>query len=182
TEFRTLTNIFSEHLVRSGGLLIADDYNFNIGHFNNCRIITGYINPLKLPPLFKDWLRKYYAEEIIMKGNEKNSVDEMNWLNWIPSGGTVAVLQSDKMPVWPKGTIVTSKTGLDDLITAVHPVFAKYNAEAKERAMVFIAKMNPYVKIYETSEIKDGKKVTNYTYIVERSKPVLIPFIKFISE
>ena len=181
-EYKTLISLFAAHLLKNGGMLIAEDYNFNTGHYNNCRVIAGYINPLKLPPLFKDWLRKYYSEEIILRGNEKNAGDEMNWLNWIPSGGTVVVSQSDKVPVWPKGTIVTTKTDLADLITAVHPVFAKYNPEAKERALIFIDKMNPYVKITETTEVKDGKKVTNFTYIAEKSKPVLIPLIKFISE
>ncbi len=182
TEYKTLVSLFTAHLVKNKGLLIADDYNFNTGHYNNCRIITGYINPLKLPPLFKDWLRGYYSEEIILKGNEKNAGDEMNWLNWIPSGGAVVVSQSGKDPVWPKGTIITTKTDLADLITAVHPVFAKYSSEAKERALIFIAKMNPYVIVTKTSEVKDGKKVTNFTYIAEKSKPILIPLIKFISE
>ncbi len=181
TEYLTLVSLFAAHLLKNDGILIADDYNFNIGHFNNCRIITGFINPLKLPPLFKDWLKKYYAEEIILKGNEKDSGDEMNWLNWIPSGGTVVISQNDKLPVWPKGTVITAKTDLADLITAVHPVFVKYSPEAKERALAFIGKMNPYVIISETSEVKDGKKITNLTYTVERSKPILIPLIKFIS-
>ena len=181
SEYLTLVSLFAAHLLKNGGMLIADDYNFNIGHYNNCRIITGFINPLKLPPLFKDWLRKYYAEEIILKGNEKDSGDEMNWLNWIPSGGTVVISQTDKLPAWPKGTIITSKTDLADLITAVHPVFVKYSPEAKERALAFIGKMNPYIIISETSEVKDGKKITNLTYTAEISKPILIALIKFIS-
>jgi hypothetical protein len=181
-EYKTLVSLFTAHLSKNGGMLIAEDYNFNTGHYNNCRLIAGYINPLKLPPLFKDWLRKYYSEEIILRGNEKNAGDEMNWLNWIPSGGTVVVSQSDKVPVWPKGTIITTKTALSDMITAVHPVFANYSNEAKERALIFICKMNPYVIITETSEVRDGKKVTNFTYIAEKSKPILIPLIKFISE
>jgi len=181
TEFRALVSLFNSYLIKSGGILVADDYNFNIGHYNNCRIITGYINPLKLPPLFKDWLRKFYADEIILRGNEKKPDDEMNWLNWIPSGGTVVVSQAEKEPVWPKGTVITVKTDLADLITAVHPVFVKYSPEAKERALEFIGKMNPYVIISETSEVREGKKITILTYTVERSKPILIPLIKFIS-
>ena len=181
-EYRALVSLLGAHLERNGGVLIADDYNFNIGHYNNCRIITGYINPLKLPPLFRDWLKRYYAGEIIMNGNEKNTVDEMNWLNWIPSGGTVVVSQTGKLPVWPKGTVITPKSDLADLITAVHPVFEKYSQEAKERALVFTAKMNPYVKTSEASKVQDGKEVTIFTYKAEKSKPVLIPFLKFISE
>ncbi len=182
TEYKALVSLLAAHLLKNGGRLMADDYNFNIGNYNNCRIITGFINPLKLPPLFKDCLKKYYADEIIMKGNEKNSGDEMNWLNWIPSGGTVVVSLAGKVPLWPKGTIVTEKSNLEDLIAAVHPVFAKYNPEAKERALEFIGKMNPYVHVSQTIEVKDGKKITILKYTAERSKPILIPLIKFISE
>jgi len=182
TEYKALVSLLAAHLLKNGGRMMADDYNFNIGHYNNCRIITGFINPLKLPPLFKDCLKKYYADEIIVKGNEKNSGDEMNWLNWIPSGGTVVVSQAGKVPLWPKGTIVTEKSNLEDLIAAVHPVFVKYNPEAKERALEFIGKMNPYVHVSQTIEVKDGKKITILKYTAERSKPILIPLIKFISD
>lgn len=181
-EFKTLVSLFVTHLEKNNGLLIADDYNFNTDHYNNCKIITAYIDPLKLPPLFKEWLKRYYAGEMILKGNSKNAADEMNWLNWIPSGGTVVVSQTEKTPVWPRGTLVTPKTGLEDLIAAVYPVFTKYSPEAKDRALNFTGRLNPYVKITETSRIKDGKKVTVFTYEVEKSRPVLIPLLKFISE
>ena len=72
-EYKAIVTLFTKHLLNNNGTLIADDYNFNIGHYNNCRIISGYVNPLKLPPLFRDWLKTYYAEEIILRGNEKNS-------------------------------------------------------------------------------------------------------------
>ena len=86
-EFRSLIILLSSHLHRNLGLLVADDYNFNADHYNNCKLISGYINATKLPPVFKETLRNYYADAIIMQGNEKNPGDEMNWLNWIPSEG-----------------------------------------------------------------------------------------------
>jgi hypothetical protein len=176
-EFRSLISILSSHLVSNGGSLIADDYNYNIDHYNNCRLIAGYINATKLPPLFKETLREYYAVEIITKGNEKNAGDEMNWLNWIPSGGTVIVSQDDSRPAWPKGTFVTTKTGLYDLITAVYPVFEKYSDDAKKRALIFISKANPYITVEEDVT---GNGQTKYT--AQKGKPVLIPLLKFISE
>jgi hypothetical protein len=173
-EFKTLVDMFATHLVNNNGLLVADDFNFNADHYNNCRLISDYINATKLPPLFKEGLKKYYAETIIIKGSEKNAGDEMNWMNWIPSGGTVVISQEGNTPAWPKGTVITNKTDLVDLITAVHPVFAKYSDEARERALIFISKMNPYVKASAS-----GEKIT---YIAEKGKPILIPLIKFISE
>ena len=95
-EFRTLSDLFAIQLLNSNGHLIADDYNFSVNHYNNCRLISGYINSTKLPPLFKDGLKKYYSEAIIKKGSEKNAGEEMNWLNWIPSGGTVVIVQNEK--------------------------------------------------------------------------------------
>lgn len=173
-EFKALISLFAIHLVNNYGQLAADDYNFNADHYNNCRLISGYINATKLPPLFKEGLKKYYAETIIMKGREKNAGDEMNWMNWIPSGGTVVISQDGNTPVWPKGTIITNKMDLVDLITAVHPAFAKYSDEAKERALIFISKMNPYVKATTAGE--------TVSYIAEKGKPILIPLIKFITQ
>jgi hypothetical protein len=178
-EFKTLVEIFATHLVNNNGRLVADDFNFNADHYNNCRLISGYINATKLPPLFKEGLKKYYAEAIILKGSEKNAGDEMNWMNWIPSGGTVVISQDGSTPVWPKGTIVTNKTDLVDLITAVYPVFAKYSDDARERALIFIGKMNPYVRVASEGDQNNPQKVR---YIAEKGKPILIPLIKFISE
>jgi hypothetical protein len=177
-EFRSLISLFASHLDKNQGLLVADDYNFNADHYNNCKLISGYINATKLPPLFKETLRNYYSDAIIVRGNEKNPGDEMNWLNWIPSGGIVIVSQDGSLPSWPKGTIITNKTALYDLITTVYPVFDKYSDDAKLRALTFISKMNPYIKVNEVGE-GDAAKTT---YTAEKGKPILIPLIKFISE
>jgi hypothetical protein len=184
-EFKTLISLFTSHLVNNRGRLVTDDYNFNVRHYNNCKLISGYINATKLPTLFKDCLKMYYAEAIIRDGNEKDPGDEMNWLNWIPSGGTVVISQEENVPVWPKGTVITSKTELPDLIEAVYPVFARYNDVAKERALTFISKMNPYIHVISVSEQsrgEDTEKVTKVSYIADKGKPILIPFIKFITE
>jgi hypothetical protein len=184
-EFITLISLFASQLLNNNGHLIADDYNFNVSHYNNCRLISGYINSLKLPLLFKDGLKKYYTEAVITKGMEKNAGDEMNWMNWIPSGGTVVISQDGALPAWPKGTIVTKKTNLDELITLVYPVFVNYDADAKERALTFTSKMNPYIKVESVSEQSresDKQKVTTVSYTAIRGKPILIPLIKFISQ
>ena len=68
------------------------------------------------------------------------------------------------------------------MIAAVHPVFRRYSREAKERALVFIAKMNPFIKINNAGSIQDGDDPGNFKYTAEESVPVLIPFLKFISE
>ncbi|MBG0859261.1 MAG: beta galactosidase jelly roll domain-containing protein [Bacteroidales bacterium] len=173
-EFKTLIDLLSHHLVKNNGRLSAVDYNFSVDHFNNCRLIAGYIDATKLPLLFKEGLKEYYADVIIQSGVEKNAGDEMNWMNWIPSGGTVVISQEGTSTSWPKGTIVSASNELPDLIAGVYPVFRNYSAEAKERALTFISKVNPYI----ITAIA-GEKVR---YTAERGKPILIPLIKFFSE
>jgi beta-galactosidase len=183
-EFRSLIDLFSTHLLNNDGVLIADDYNFSVDHFNNCRLISGYIAATKLPPLFKDGLRKYYADVIIKQGSEKNAGDEMNWLNWIPSGGTVVIFDDGSIPA-VKGAIMTGKNELADLIAVVYPTFVKFSDEAKERALIFISKANPYIKINSISEQSstgNKEKSTKVTYMAEKGQPILIPLLKFIAE
>ncbi len=182
-EFRTLVSLFSKHLMNNSGQLVADDYNFNVDHYNTCRLIAGYIAATKLPPLYKDAMRKYYANLIITKGAERDPGDEMNWLNWIPSGGTVVISTGgENIPV-VKGAIMTGKTELSDIIAIVHPGFPKFSDEAKERALIFITKMNPYVRQTSISEKdKDGKTVTRILYTAEKGREILIPLLKFIAE
>ena len=184
-EFKTLIDLFAGQLLNSGGKLIADDYNFSVNHYNNCRLISSYINATKLPPLFKDGLKKHYSEAIIRKGSERDAGEEMNWLNWIPSGGTVVFVQTENTITNLKGAVFTKNAGLEEIISAVYPQFVNFSAEAKERALVFISKANPYVHVSSASEQSvDGNKVkqTNISYTAEKGQPILIPLLKFISE
>jgi beta-galactosidase len=184
-EFKTLSDLFADQMLNSKGLLIADDYNFSVAHYNNCRLISGYINSTKLPPLFKDGLKKFYSDAIIKKGSEKNAGEEMNWLNWIPSGGTVVMVQTEETNPALKGVIWTKNSGLTEIICAVYPQFVKFSGEAKERALVFISKANPYVHVNSISEQsmqEDKANKTNVSYTAEKGQPILIPLLKFISE
>ena len=155
-EFRTLISLFAHQLFNNGGILSAADYNFNIGHFNNCRTIAGYIAKTKLPQLFKESLRKYYSRIIITQGIEKNAGEEMNWLNWIPSGGIIVIAPDETTNTSQKGIVFTKQTELPELIKAVYPQFTKFSKDAKERALIFISKMNPDVDI----KYPDGGGIT----------------------
>jgi beta-galactosidase len=184
-EFRALVNVLASQLLNNKGEIIADDYNFNVDHFNDCRLIYGYITATKLPPLFKDGLRNYYADEVIKRGSEKDAGDEMNWLNWIPSGGTVVYSVEASGEDIPKGTKTSKSTDLPDLIELVYPVYRTFSNDAKVRALTFIDKMNPYVKAVNVNDENregDKKKVTTIAYKAEKGKPILIPELKFIAE
>jgi hypothetical protein len=170
-EFRALTSVLASYLLTSGGKISADDYNFNTGHFNMCIRISRYIMATKLPTAFKAGLREYYSDNIIMAGNEKDAEKEMNWLNWIPSGGTVIYYQKAKAVAPPEG-LISQNNDLAGLIAEVHPGFYKFSDDAKTRAIEFIKRMNPYV---HTPEGSSGPSA-------EEGKPVLIPLLKYISE
>jgi beta-galactosidase len=184
-EFKTLTDILASQLVNSGGHLLAQDFNFSANHYYSCRLISRYIKSTKLPVPFKDGLKKYYSDAIIRNGNEKNAGDEMNWLNWIPSGGTVVMVQNEKSATAEKGIIFTSNPNLEDIIKTVYPQFANFSQEARERALIFTSKANPYVHINSQGEEgTDGnkEKKAKSTYTAEKGQPILIPLLKFISE
>jgi hypothetical protein len=183
-ELNYLTDIMAVQLTNSDGRIPPEDFNFSAGNYNNCRLIARYINSTKLPQIFKDGLRKYYSEAIIRKGNEKDAGDEMNWLNWIPSGGTVVVVQDDKtIQPPPKGVILTKSTDLKDIIAAVYPQFVNFSTEAKERALLFTGKVNPFIHNVESSgSINSGDKLPEKSYVAEKGQPILVPLLKFISE
>jgi hypothetical protein len=184
-EFKTLNLLLAKQLLNNNGQLSAEDYNFNVSHFNNCRVVTGFIPTLKLPQLFKEGLRQYYADLLIKGGNERDPGEEMNWMNWIPSGGTVVISTANKNPArYPKGTILTKMKDIEDIISLVYPVFRSYSPDAKDRALTFIGKMNPYIRVKRVPEHAgsgNAGAITRNLYIVEKDKPVLIPLLKFIS-
>lgn len=170
-EFRTLAGVLDSYLFTSGGKISADDYNYNTGHYNMCIRISGYIMATKLPPAFKAGLREYYSDYIIRAGNEKDAEQEMNWLNWIPSGGTVIYYHKTKAAAPAEG-LISNNSDLAGLIAEVHPGFFKFSDEAKTRAIEFITRMNPYVHTSGASPLPSA----------EEGKPVLIPLLKYISE
>ena len=131
-EFKTLTDLFAGQLFNNGGTLSAADYNFNAEHYNNCRMISGFIARTKLPSLFKESLREYYSKLIITRGAEKDAGDEMNWLNWIPSGGVVVIVQNEATNTSQKGIVFTRQTALPDIIKVIYPQFAKFSSDARE--------------------------------------------------
>lgn len=182
-ELVSLTEILAVQLTNYEGRLPVEDFNLSAGNYNNCRLIARYINSTKLPQLFKDGLRKYYSDEIIKKGNEKDAGDEMNWLNWIPSGGTVVVVQDEHTTQIPKGVVLTKSADLKDIIASVYPQFAGFSAEAKERALLFTGKANPYVhNIGKSVNADEGEIIQGASYVAEKGQPILVPLLKFISE
>jgi hypothetical protein len=70
------------------------------------------------------------------------------------------------------------KSGLADVIAVVYPQFTNFSQEARDRALLFIGKANPYV--HQDIVEENGKQTITYT--AEKGQPILIPLLKFISE
>jgi hypothetical protein len=180
-EFRTLIAVLARQLSANEGKLSSADYNFNAGHYNTCRLISSYISKTKLPPLFKESMKQYYSDLLITQGCEKNAGDEMNWLNWIPSGGVVVIVPDEKTATTRNGVIYSRQDGLPDIIKAVYPQFATFSDDARQRALIYISRMNPSVRVtYGTTATTDQGNTATYTAL--KGKPILIPEYKFISE
>ena len=105
-ELTSLSDLLTSQLILNDGIMSASDFNYNAEHFNTCRLIAGYISNTKLPTIFKESLRKYYARMIITKGNDMNAGYEMDWLNWIPSGGGRSNRSGRKWPDIPEGRYI----------------------------------------------------------------------------
>jgi hypothetical protein len=180
-EFRTLITVFERQLSANEGKLSSADYNFNAGHYNTCRLISSYISKTKLPPLFKESMKQYYSALLITQGCEKNAGDEMNWLNWIPSGGVVVIVPDEKTSTTQKGVIYSRQDELQEIIKAVYPQFAKFSDDARQRALIYISRMNPSVRVIYGSNA-GAEELNAATYTAEKGKPILIPEYKFISE
>ena len=181
-ELVTLADLLAGQLFNNSGKMSSADYNFNASHYNTCRLIASYIESTKLPSLYKEGLRTYYSKTVIVGGIEKNPGDEMNWMNWIPSGGTVVVVRNDDRVSGEKGVVYTDHTDLPGIIKAVYPQFGKFSVYARDRALVFINKMNPSIHVswQDDPTTVDGKRKPVYS--AEKGQPILIPEYKFISE
>jgi hypothetical protein len=76
-----IVDVFARHLYNNGGELVADDYNFIVAHYNNCRQITRFIDTAQLSPGLKKTLKEQYARQIIEQGVEKDLEQEKRTIN-----------------------------------------------------------------------------------------------------
>jgi len=180
-ELNRLSVLLANQMAMNDGGLSSADFNYNSSHFNTARLISTYISRTKLPALFKEGLRRYYSDAIIARGIEKNAGDEMDWLNWIPSGGVVVVVADDKTIRNQAGVIYSKENDLQSLIQKVYPQFGSFSLEGRERALLFIAKMNPALHSM-TVPSKPGEMAKIPVFTADKGEPVLIPDLRFISE
>lgn len=129
-EGQAVLRVFARHLEVNKGSLVRDDYNFTVAHFNDCRRITRPIGEMKLPEPFKKGLIEYYAETMIVQGDEKNYQTERQRLQAIPAKGQV---------------VITAQTDLAKIVSEVNPGFAALGDAKREAFLARVAAFNPYV-------------------------------------
>lgn len=176
-EFKALTALFSSHLMHNNGKLIADDYNFSIDHYNKCRLLSKSVDNTPLPEVFRNGIKKHYANLIIMQGMEKNINIEREWLKGIPAEGNIVFVQDKNSKSVNEGGVMTNETELIRIIGIIHPGFGQLPADLKEKALAFIARINPYIKTTLKSDVVNNKKITRAFYTVEKGQPIWIPVL-----
>jgi beta-galactosidase len=179
-EFKALTGLFSTHLKHNNGKLIADDYNFSADHYNKCRYLSRSVDNTALPEVFRNGIKRYYANSIITQGMEKDINREKEWLMSIPAEGNIVFVKDKNAKSVNEGGVMTIETELDRIIGIILPGFGQLSDESKEKAMAFIASVNPYITTTLRSEVVNNKKVTRAFYKVDSGEPIWIPTLKEI--
>lgn len=184
-EFKTLVKLFASHLANNYGRLVADDYNFSVNHYNACRQISKFIDSTDLSLAFKKGLKKFYAETIIKNGMEKNYLTEKQWINGIPTKGTVVMIKQEgkNQSKADENVVMTNKKDLSEIISDVIPEFKTFNQQQKSIILEYVSKINPYITVVsktdQTRKKKDGgdeaKRVVLVHYVVKKGEPVLLP-------
>jgi hypothetical protein len=180
-EFRAVASVFAQLLFNSHGSLVRDDFNFTIGTYNDCRRITRQIEPLKLPGLFKNSLREYYARAMIEQGRAKDYSTEAKWLASLPEGRVVvAGPTAEREP----SVLYAQRPDLDVMVALAVPEFKTVPPDEKSVLLDALCVVNPNIKrrvIKSGGKKVDGvrqKVTTASTYEIAAGKPILVPSLK----
>ncbi|WP_300603562.1 glycoside hydrolase family 2 TIM barrel-domain containing protein [Niabella sp.] len=173
-EFKALAGLFASHMQNNYGRLVADDYNFNIEHFNKAAYLAKVISATLLPDLFKEGLRRYYAQAIIVKGDDKNVHTEEKRIKSIPAKGKLIVVGK---PVAGNTTVQYMSTNdLEQLIRKIYPEAAGMSDEERLDLAVYLAQINPYIgRTTVSSQIRKQDKKTAEHFTIRENEPVWFP-------
>jgi hypothetical protein len=173
-EFEALVTLFASHMKNNLGRLVADDYNFNIEHFNKSAYLGGIIAGSGLPEKYKTVLRQHYAELYITRGDDKNIDSEEKMLRGIPAKGKVIVLDP-KTPA-KTGPEVTGTKDLSKLIVEIYPELKGVTSETQNTFMKYLARINPGIAYtISSSQIRKQDKKTWEQFELQEGVPVWYP-------
>lgn len=78
--FNYLLEALALRLESMNGYLIADDFNFYIDQFNALVVIEDFISKANIPGSEKKTLAEYYADDVLIKGNQIDILEEIKKL------------------------------------------------------------------------------------------------------
>ncbi len=185
-EYLAAVTAFARLAQNNHGNLIRDDFNFMAGFYNNCRQITRPIAGLKLPGLFKQSLREYYARAIISQGEAKDIEAETRWLNSLP-GGKLVVAGAPAGAAPEPGVIYTDHADLESMVALALPEFTNLDAVAKSALLEAVSAVNVNVQRAVTrsggQRINGVRQPTTRTvsYRVVKGEPILVPTMSYLA-
>jgi beta-galactosidase len=173
-EFKALIDLFSSHMLNNDGRLVADDYNFNIDHFNKAMFLNGEVDKTSLPQPFKNSLKKYYTSEYITKGVEKNLNKEIRSIKSIPIKGTLGMV-SDNKPTDNSIKVFTSSS-IDEIVRTVYPEASATDTSLVMNIKNHLADVNPFInKSITNSQIRGEERKTVTIYTVQPGEVLWFP-------
>jgi hypothetical protein len=181
-EFKTLMELFANHLMNYNGKLIADDYNLFARRYNVCRELARTIDNTWLPAVFKTSVRKYYAIKIISEGMNIDLSKLVEWVKAIPTEGNIVYVQDKDALSAGKNGVLTSETDLATIVGNIHPGFRDWPPESKAKVVDYVAGMNPYILTTLKSEVENDKNITKSYYNIVKGEPIWIPAISYLKK
>jgi hypothetical protein len=144
---------------------VADDYNFNIDHFNKAMYLGTAIESTSLPVLFKTSLKKAYATELITKGIEKNLNKEKKLISSMPVQGTLVMIGAEKNS--DASVKVFRSSSLDEIMSEVYK--DSLNDQSSAAVKSYLAGINPFIsETIINSQIRgEERKITQLYKITE---------------
>jgi len=173
-EFRALVDLFSSHMTNNDGRLVADDYNFNIDHFNKAMYLNGVVDKTMLPQLFKNSLKVNYTTRYITKGDEKNISKEEKLTKSLPVKGSMGMFSNEK--VENNSVKVFAHSNIDEIIHLVYPEAASMDEKSLTDLKTYLADINPAINTITTnSQVRGEEKKTVVIYTVQPDKLIWFP-------
>lgn len=178
-EFKALIELFSSHMLNNDGRLVADDYNFNIDHFNKAVYLGEVADKTDLPVSVKNALKQFYTKEFITKGVEKNVSKEKLFIQSIPVKGTVGAVRSEQRDETGIRVFVTGD--LDEIVRAVYDEAASMNETSLANLKDYLALINPAVsRMVSNSQIRGQEKKTVVTYTIPQDTVLWFPELALV--
>ena len=150
----------SDGLQRSGGTLIADDFNFEIARLNDYENIEAFIDSRSFHLIYADALSDYFMELLLVKRDSRPFDDVIRYIASIPRQHdwiNVRAVAEDQSPALLNvdnvgKTLTIAADTLSELMSVYDESFAELSESEKKTVLEQVLHMNP-----QSSQIADGR-------------------------